>query len=69
MQIKCSELSRTEKSCWAFSGGPEVKMLSFQCRECGFDPWLGNLLRSHILCSVAKKGGKKSAANNLEFNH
>ena len=25
-----------------FPGGPVVKTL-FQCRGCGFDPWLGNL--------------------------
>ena len=23
-------------------GGPVVKTLHFQCRECGFDPWLEN---------------------------
>ena len=24
-------------------GGLAAKTLCFQCRECGFDPWLGNL--------------------------
>ena len=26
-----------------FPGSPVVKTLSFQCRECGFNPWSGNL--------------------------
>ena len=25
-----------------FPGGPSVKTLHFQCRDLGFDPWLGN---------------------------
>ena len=25
-----------------FLGGPVVKIPHFQCRECGFDPWLRN---------------------------
>ena len=27
---------------WDFSGGPEVKTLSFQCSGFGFEPWFGN---------------------------
>ena len=27
---------------WGFPGGPVVKALHFPCRECGFDPWMGN---------------------------
>ena len=27
---------------WNFPGSPAVKTLSFQCREHGFDPQLGN---------------------------
>ena len=30
------------RNCWAFSGGPVVRILSFLCRGCRFDPWLGN---------------------------
>ena len=25
-----------------FPGGPEVRTPCFHCRECEFDPWLGN---------------------------
>ena len=30
------------RNCWAFSGGPVVRTLGFQCRGHRFDPWLGN---------------------------
>ena len=40
---------------WDFPGGPVVKTLCFHCRGRGFDPWGG---RSHMLCSLAKKGKK-----------
>ena len=31
-----------KKVCWDFSGGPVVKILSFQFKGIRFDPWLGN---------------------------
>ena len=27
---------------WGFPGGPVVKASHFHCRECGFNPWMGN---------------------------
>ena len=33
---------QSNKKSGDFSGGLVVKTLSFQCRECRFDPWSGN---------------------------
>ena len=39
---------------WVFLGGPAVKTPGCQRRGPRFDPWLGELITSHILCSTAK---------------
>ena len=43
---------------WDFSGGPVTKTLYFQCRGCGFYPWLGN--RTPTRLKVWQKKRKKS---------
>ena len=48
----------------AFPGCPVVKTVHFDFREWGFDPWSGNL-RSHMLCSAAKKKKKKNFKSGL----
>ena len=40
---KCGVWRKTHKKMTGnCPGGPVVKTLSFQCRGCGFDSWLGN---------------------------
>ena len=53
---RVSEMQEVKsKSCvWDFPGGPLVKTPCFQCREHGFDPWLGNL-RSPCVTVQPKK--------------
>ena len=40
-----------------FPGGPLVKTLRFQCRDLGFDPWLGN--GDPTCCTTRPKENKK----------
>ena len=37
-------LSYNRKPVGDFPGVPVVKILCFQCRGCGFDPWLGTMI-------------------------
>ena len=39
---------------WDFPGSPVVRTLHLHCSEHGFNPWSRGL-RSHQLCSIAKK--------------
>ena len=36
------KLSKEYMKSWVFPGGPVAKLLCFQCRGPGFDPWSGN---------------------------
>lgn len=36
------ENRKKKKKNWDFPGSLVVKTLCFQCRECGFSPWVGN---------------------------
>ena len=38
----CPQHNSKAGQIWGFPGGPVVKILCFQCRGHGFDPWLGN---------------------------
>ena len=42
---------------WDFPGSPVVRTLHLHCSEHGFNPWSRGL-RSHQLCSIAKKKKK-----------
>ena len=44
---------------WDLLGGPVVKTSRCQRRGPRFDPWLGELITSHILCSKTKILKKK----------
>ena len=47
------------KNVWDFRGGPVVKTPRFQCRGCGFNPWLGNKIPTHHGVRSKKKKKKE----------
>ena len=53
---------------WDFLGGPVVKTSRCQCRGPRFDPWLGELVTSHILCSTTKILKKEEERENCDGN-
>ena len=61
MGLKRKAEKEEERNKWRMHedcpGGPVVKTLHFQCREYGFNLWLGN--RSHMLLGQKKKKKKR----------
>lgn len=49
-----------------FPGDPVVKILYFQCRESGLDPWLG---KQDPTCHMAKKIKIKKPQNDLSKHY
>ena len=52
-----------------FPGGPLVKTLHFQCKDLGFDPWLGN--GDPTCCTIRpkeKKIGMEENRNGIQID-
>ena len=54
----CGHLPMSSKFVEDFPGRPVVRTLHFQCRDCGFNSWLGNL---NPTCLAVKPKKKKKA--------